>query len=363
MGKKKIIIVSTVGLIYDGITSVVLSYLEAMDLKKFDIYVVSTIKSETLIKKNISNLGCHIVELPSRRTETQKYLLALIRYIRSNQIEVIHAHGNSATLAIEMLAGWLGGCKKRIAHSHNTQCEQMQADKLLRPLFYWLYTDAFACGEAAGKWMFGKKTFIILNNGRDLKKFSFDPQVRNQMRMKYGMSEELVFGHIGGFNPQKNHEFVLKVFREIIKFEPQAKCFLIGSGPLKEKTEIEVADLKNKVIFVGTTDDVPAYLDMMDGMILPSFFEGLPLVTIEWQISGIPCVLADTITSQCAVTSDVKFMSLDDSPQKWAKEIIIASKAKRCTRLESSLNGQEKVKQAGFDIFENAKLLEKAYLM
>ena len=106
MKKKKIIIVSTVGLMYDGITSVIMSYLQAMNLEKFDIYIVSTIKSDNTIKKTILDLGCHVIELPSRKTETLKYLLCLIKCIRTNQIEVLHAHGNSATLAIEMLAGW-----------------------------------------------------------------------------------------------------------------------------------------------------------------------------------------------------------------------------------------------------------------
>ena len=100
MKKKKVIIVSTVGLMYDGITSVIMSYLQAMNLEKFDIYVVSTIKSESSIKKTILDLGCHVIELPSRKTETLKYLLCLISCIRTNQIEVLHAHGNSATLAI-----------------------------------------------------------------------------------------------------------------------------------------------------------------------------------------------------------------------------------------------------------------------
>ena len=118
MEKKKVIIVSTVGLIYDGITSVILSYLQAMNLSKLDIYVVSTMKCEQSIKKSILDLGCHIVELPSRKTETLKYAVQLTKFIRLHKIEVIHAHGNSATLTVEMLAGLLGGCKKRIAHGH-----------------------------------------------------------------------------------------------------------------------------------------------------------------------------------------------------------------------------------------------------
>lgn len=362
MEKKKVIIVSTVGLIYDGITSVILSYLQAMDLSKFDVYVVSTIKYEKSIKKSILDLGCKVVELPSRKNEPLKYMVELIKYIRLNKIEIMHAHGNSATLTIEMLAGWLGGCKKRIAHSHNTQCEQVRIDKMLRPLFYRLYTDAFACGKEAGEWLFGKNEFTILNNGRNLQKFSFDSQIRTNMRKKYGMTRELAFGHVGGFNPQKNHEFVLKVFREIIKIEPEAKCFFIGSGPLKDSIEKKANDIKENVFFVGTTDEMSAYLDIMDGMILPSLFEGLPLVAVEWQINGLPCVLSDTITSQCAIMSDVKFLPLSVSPEEWAKEIINFAKDNLNKRNKNSIDGQRRIKEAGFDISENAKLLEEAYL-
>lgn len=361
MKKKKVIIVSTVGLMYDGITSVIMSYLQAMNLEKFDIYVVSTIKSESSIKKTILDLGCHVIELPSRKTETLKYLLCLISCIRTNQIEVLHAHGNSATLAIEMLAGWIGGCKKRIAHSHNTQCNQVRADKWLRPLFYLLYTDAFACGEDAGKWLFEKRPFTVLNNGRNLEKFEFNSHLREKMRLKYKIGSELVFGHVGGFNPQKNHKFVLDVFRAIIEEESNAKCFFIGTGPLKEEIEKQSIELKDNIIFVGNTDEVPAYLDMMDGMILPSIFEGLPLVAIEWQINGLPCILSDTITSQCAVTNELKFMSLHDSPYEWAHRIIIDAKENTAVRAKKSADSKEMVKKAGFDISENVKLLEKIY--
>lgn len=358
--KRKIIVVSTVGLIYDGITSVVLSYLQAMDLEKIQVYVVSTIKCEKTIKKHFEDLGCHIVELPSRREQTLKYLIDLIRFIRANRIEVIHAHGNSATLTIEMLAGILGGCKKRIAHSHNTQCTQVKADKLLRPLFYLLYTDAFACGEDAGKWLFRGKPFKVLKNGRNLKKFSYNEKLRYQMREKYGFSSELVLGHVGGFYAQKNHEFVLKIFQNIIEMEPNAKCFFIGDGPLKEEIEEKASNYRNNIFFTGTTDNVTAYLNMMDGMVLPSLFEGLPLVTLEWQINGLPCILADTITKQCAVVNTVEFMSLNISPKKWAEEIIKLTKMNN--RAENSISGQNKVRKAGYDIYENAKLLEQEYL-
>jgi len=196
-----------------------------------------------------------------------------------------------------------------------------------------------------------------------LEKFSFNEHLRDSMREKYDVRENLTFGHVGGFNPQKNHEFVLKIFREIIKIEANAKCFFIGAGSLKEYIEKKASDVKSNIIFVGTTDDVPAYLDMFDAMILPSIFEGLPLVAVEWQINGLPCILSDTITSQCAVMDTVRFMSLNDDPKEWAKEIIRLARENVEKRSETSLEGKEKIKKAGYDILENAKFLERAYLL
>ena len=132
---KKILIISTVGLIYDGITSVVVSYLKAMNREDLEIYVVGTINVKESIRKQIESLGCKVVDFPDRRNDTMRYFLQLSKFIRKNKIDIVHAHGNSGTLAIEMVAAWLGGCKKRIAHSHNTKCDQVKADKILRPIF------------------------------------------------------------------------------------------------------------------------------------------------------------------------------------------------------------------------------------
>lgn len=316
----KVVIISTVGLIYDGITSVLVSYLEAMNINGLEIYVVDTIRTEPQIKKKIENIGCHIVKLPSRRDNVIKYFFSLIWFIRKNKIRVIHAHGNSATLSIEMLAGLLGGCKKRIAHSHNTKCSHEKIDRMLRPVFDVLYTDALACGQKAGKWLFGEKEFKILRNGRNIEKYSFDFKTREEMQRKLKIQNKLIIGHVGGFFEQKNHTFLLEIFREIYKLESNSYFVLIGDGPLKNEIEELASNMGNVIRFIGTVDDVENYLQAMDGMLLPSLFEGLPLVTLEWQINGLPCLLADTVTKECAVTNTVQFESLERTPAVWAKK-------------------------------------------
>jgi len=322
MKNRKVLVVSTVGLIYDGITSVIISYLEAMDLSGLDIRLVGTIKVEPKIREKVESLGCTIVDLPNRRNETLKYFNKLRKYIRKEKIEVVHAHGNSATLAVDLLAAKLGGCKKRIAHSHNTKCDQVKADILLRPLFYHLYTDALACGQEAGEWLFGNRSFTVLRNGRDVEKYRFNPSARQRMRNQYSLKDELLIGHVGGFVEQKNHVFLIKVFREVLKKKPDAKLVLVGDGILRNSIENSVSDISDSVLFIGNTDHVEDYLNMMDVMVLPSLFEGLPLVMIEWQINGLPCVVSNAITKECILTEQVKVESLQKEPYLWALTIL-----------------------------------------
>lgn len=356
----KVLIISTVGLIYDGITSVIVSCLEAMERDGLDIYVAATGDSQENIRRRIEAMGCTIVDFPDRRKHTLAYALALTRWIRRNRIQAVHAHGNSGTLAIEMCAAWLGGCRKRIAHSHNTRCDQVKADKLLRPVFNRFYTDALACGDAAGRWLFGDRPFTVLINGRDTALFAYDADKRRAMREELQLGDALTIGHVGGFFEQKNHRFLMDIYRAILRREPDAKLFCIGDGPLRGEIEEAAADMGNGVIFTGTTDRVADYLQAMDGMLLPSLFEGLPLVAVEWQINGLPCLMADTVTAECALTDTAAFLSLTDSSDVWAEKIIAMARGN--DRAASAAKGAEQVRAAGFDVRDSARMLKALYL-
>lgn len=187
----KVLIISTVGLKYEGITSVIVSSLKAMNRDNLDIYVAGTIEVHPSIRKELEKINCKVIDFPSRKVETVKYFFSLIRFIHKNRIDVVHAHGNSATLSIDLLAAWIGGCKKRIAHSHNTKCDQAKADKILHPLFDNLYTDALACGNNAGEWLFGHKPFDIITNGRDIETFKFNESIRLRIRKEFNLEGKL----------------------------------------------------------------------------------------------------------------------------------------------------------------------------
>lgn len=358
----KILIISTVGLSFDGITSVVCEYIRAMDRDGLTLYVADTIHTEETIRKNLESWGCKMVPLPDRRASLFTYYRKLRAFIRKEKIDIVHAHGNSATLAIEMLAAKLGGCKRRIAHSHNTQCEHVKADRMLRPLFKHLYTDAVACGKEAGMWLFGDKPFLVLNNGRDLERFRFQEDVRLSVREEFSISESLAVGHVGGFVPAKNHEFLLKIYEALIKKDPDIRLFMIGDGNLRSQIEDTAREMGiyDKICFTGKTTRVSEILQGLDVMVLPSLYEGLPLVVMEWQAAGLPCVLSDAVTKECRVTDLVEYASLHESADKWADRIIM--EASRNSREKQSADACSKLKEAGYDIKENAAVLKALYL-
>ena len=358
--KKRILIISTVGLRLDGITGVILSYLEAMDRSGMEIYVAGTILIQQPVRTKLETMGCQIVELPDRQTETWNYFWALQKFIHRQQIQVVHAHGNSATLAVEMVAAWMGGCRKRIAHSHNTRSYHARADRLLRPVFCLFYTDALACGRDAGNWLFGRKSCIVLKNGRDIGRYGYNEMVRKEARSKYRLADQLAIGHIGGFVSQKNHEFAVAVYIEILKIRPDARLFFVGDGPLRETVEAACSDYRENIIFTGYMDCVPEFLQAMDGMILPSLFEGLPLVTVEWQINGLPSILSSSITKECVLTEFTKQLSLECAASRWAETLV--SMVENRNRKEDALTGAENVRKAGYNIADSAKVLRQIYL-
>lgn len=364
MNKKniKLAVISTVGLQYNGIANIILSYLQAMDFKGLDVYVVGTIAVEEKIAKKLESYGCKIVYLESRKEKPLKYWNELRKFIKKEKIEVVHVHGNSATMTIDMSAAWLGGAKRRLAHSHNTTCEQKKADKLLRPFFYMLTTDRLACGEEAGKWLYRDRDFTIIKNGRDESLFKYDEKVRTQLRKNYSLEGKTVIGHVGGFLEQKNHAFLVEILRCISDKSDNVSFVLLGDGELKPQIERKVKDygLMEKTIFTGNVDNVSDWLQVMDGMLLPSLFEGLPLVSIEWQLAGLPSVLSDNIDKECAASDLVSFLSLEDKPEIWADEIL--RKIAENQRSISSENSIELLRGKGFLLSTNVNKLKEIYI-
>lgn len=344
----------------NGISSVIMNYVRYLNLNKYDLTVIAGKNVEEKYRNECIGRGVRVIELPHRLENTKGYYYNLYKTLKKDNFDIFHVHGSSATLAIDLMIAKLAGIKLRIAHSHNTTTNNMRLHKILVPVFNLLYTKGFACGIAAGKWLFGDKNFVVIPNGFNVKKFIYSKYLRNEFRVRNNLDGSIVLGHVGRFNKQKNHMFILKVFDELVKLNDKYRLLLVGNGPYFNKIEeiIKASENKDKILLYGETTNPSEVYVAMDKFILPSLYEGLPVVLLEAQISGLPAVVSDVITEEVRMTNKLVFKSLKNSTKEWA-EII------------NSLNTTEEDRECFFDknkdtimkyeVRKSVKLLESEY--
>lgn len=350
------------GLGNEGITTIALTYLYELlnsDIE-FNVAIAGPCDENKL--KELLDRKVVVYKLPSRKINTIKYALSLMKLVRRNKYDIVHIHGNSATMGIDLFAAMIAGCKHRIAHCHNTKCDNEKINKVLKPLLFLTATKRFACSVESGKWLYGNKSFEVIQNGRNIDMYLYSEAKRNEIRKQLKVeSTDILIGHVGTFTYQKNQERLIQIFCDLKKdLIHSYKLILIGDGPLNSKIKKDVFDLglSENVIFTGNVNNVYDYLSAFDIMILPSRFEGLPLVAIEWQANGVPCILSTEVTRECKVLQNVKYVSLDDDNSIWTKNIYELLKI---GRLNNSENIKLEMQKKGFDIKNNALYLKALY--
>lgn len=352
--------VNTVPMIYDGIGMTILNYATNLDKTDLQLDFVVINHLEDKMRSEIESIGSHIYELTNRNSSQLKYVRALAKVVKDGKYDVVHIHCNSCTAAVDLLGAKLGGAKMLCPHSHNTKCVHTGAHKILRPLFNLLYTDGFACGKLAGQWLYPGKNFTVLKNATNTDKYKFDPEERLRIRSQYKLNDKIAVGHVAHFTYHKNHTFLIDVFAEVVKRNSQYVLFLIGNGKYREEIQkkVEHFGIGENVVFVGTTLEIPAYLSAMDMMVLPSLWEGLPNVVIEWQTSGLPTLVADTVTEDCKLTDSVSFIHL--KKDTWV-DAILKTNVNIDRKSQSDKNIKE-IADAGYSIKEQATQLKQYYI-
>ena len=363
MKKIKILTLSTSGLgKKEGISTVILDNYALFDKKKFQLDMIASGYYSYQLISEFQNIGVNIKCLPSRKISVVHYITALIKLMKEEKYDAVYLHGSSAILSIELIIARMCGCKIRVVHSHNTTCDHKMADKLLRPIFYRNYTVALACGYEAGQWLYGNRPFDIIKNGRNTKVYAFCSDKRDYMREKLGLSAQtLVLGHVGNFNAQKNQVFLLDVLDRLLKVERNLKLYLMCDGTTR-KSIMQMANdrgLSQYIVFTGSIQNVPDMLQAMDLMLLTSLHEGLPLVAVEWQMMGLPCILSDKITKECVFTDTVRFLPID-SAENW-KNAILESRTISNNRVDASEKAISAAKEIGYDLQENAQKLQQYF--
>lgn len=365
MKKIKILWIITNGIKKNGICVSQLDYYRKMNKNKFEIDVVAVHNNTEEMIKKYKEAGCKVYILPDRQKKLLKYIKELKKIIQRNQYDIIHVHGSSSLMFIELLIAKKNGVKIRIAHSRNTQTDHPIIDKIFRRKFLKLCNYKLACGKDAGKWLYNNGKFEVMHVGKDLEKYKFNKEAREKIRNRLNIKDDTIaFGHVGLFDEQKNHKFLIKTFYEYYKINKKSMLFLIGFGPLKDEIIDMVKKLKleNAVVFLGTIDNVDEIICGLDCMLFPSLFEGLPNVVIEWQASGINSIISKNITDECAITNFCKRISIDDGINLWTNEMKKIGILDDEDRARQSEQGCKALKENGFEINLNTKKLEKYYI-
>lgn len=344
-----------------GLETLIMNMYRNIDREKIQFDFLVHYEQRNFYDDEIESLGGKIYRLSFREDKNIiKYLKDLDSFFSEHsEYKIIHGHMES-TACFYLKVAKKYNVPIRILHSHNTSTEKNLKGSIKRQLLKLSTRNAnkyFACSVAAGKFLYGNKKFEIINNAVDAERFSFDLEERKIIRKELNIDDYFVFGHVGRFNTQKNHKFLLQVFSEFLKTKPNSRLLLVGEGELENeiKTEINELGIVDHVLLLGVRKDVNRIYQALDIFLLPSLFEGLPVVGIESQASGTISVVSDTITDELKVTDLVSFLPLEKGAEYWAQHIINYSDY-------SKKDVSKQIKNSGYEVKAEASKLMKRYV-
>lgn len=358
----KVLIIVTTKFDMNGITNVVMNYYRNMNKKKFEFdFVVPNLPRKKIVDE-IKKYDSKLFIIENRLKNPLKYMYDLNNVMKKDKYDVVHIHGNSNTLAIELSVAKYKKIPVRIPHSHNTITKFKFIHTLLSKQFKKTYTHGLACGIDAGNWLFGKENFIVLDNGINVEDYCYDEDIRKSIRNSLSFKEKnKVIGHVGHFTLQKNQNYLIELFRELYERDSSYRLILIGDGVLREELEEKVDKLgiSSGIIFLGKREDIPALMSAMDILVMPSIYEGLPLTLIEAQSADLDCFISNKISQEVDVTNTINFFELSSD----YSELVI--KIENHFKKENNRKLRKKyflMKESKYNITKTAVRLEHLYV-
>ena len=348
-----------------GVENLLLNYYTHMNKDNFIFDFVVHGEKIGALEPVFNGMNSRIFHIPSKHESFIKNLNSMKRIIYNGNYDVVHVHQGIISV-FPIYFAKKKGISIRITHNHLAFKPENFIEKLINRLLLIplkrYSTNWFACGIDAGISLWGCKAVKegkvhIMKNAIDIDKFAFNPQIRDEMRRKLNLEKKFVIGNVARLSYQKNHEFIIRVFNEIYKANKNAVLLLVGRGELENevKEQVQNLGLTEVVKFLGVRNDVPELLQAMDIFLLPSRYEGLPVVLVESQAAGLKSFAADTITTEVKCTDLLEYISLKESPKYWANEILKYKDG------YVRKNTFEKIKDGGYDIKKEVLTLEKIY--
>ena len=349
-----------------GIETFIMNIYRNINREKFQFDFLLSSDKEDIYNDEIRSLGGKIFKIPGRnkgviqnKKAVQKFFLLHPEY------KIVHQHVSSLSYLDPLKIAKKNGVATRIIHSHNTKQGGSSLHKYVHYINKFFISSIashyFACSHLAARWLYPSslydtKKYRVIKNAIDTKEFVYNEELRTRMRKDMNIENKFVIGHIGRFMPQKNHDFLIDIFKKFNDKEKDSLLLLVGDGTLRKsiKEKVESLGLKDKVIFTGVRTDTSALLQTMDVFVMPSFHEGLPVTLIEAQAAGLPCVVSTEVTKEVQISQDIKWCGLNESLESWTTSIL-ASKENVRKNVESDIF------TAGYDTSNVVLELEKFY--
>ena len=312
-----------------GIERFLVNLYSHINRNRYKFFVICMGKKSP-IGDDIAALGGKIIYI-NKPGHIISYILDLMTVFSYKKWDIVHFHKNSLANAVPLyLAMLLSRKSKKIIHSHNTAPKV--SSRILnymhavnRFIFCSMKWAHLACSDQAGRWMFGKREFKVVRNGINISSFRVERRVRESVRDRMGIpSDRIILGNVASFIPQKNHKFLLNIFKTILNKDNRYCLMLLGEGPLQQNFIKEADDMGigEHVFFLGVHKDIRPYLYAMDAFVMPSLFEGLPISAIEAQASGLPLFISDNVDHDVQISKDVFFIKELSIPETWRNQIM-----------------------------------------
>lgn len=354
---------------FGGIETFVFNYYKYMDREKFQFdFLTQNPALEEAEQYRDFRYKVHLLRTTAGQNKDR--FVRRIREIFEGGYDVLHLNNCFWTgFLLEELAKE-AGIRKVIVHSHSSFIDEpddeertrllRRHEEVKRAFTQELATDFWACSRKAADWLFGpqipRDKIQIIKNAIDVEKYCFDVQKRNAVRSELNLGDDLVLGTIGRLSYQKNHSFLIDSFSEFHQKNPRSKLLIVGDGELREELAKQVLErnLERDVLLLGWKNDVENYLQAMDIFLLPSRFEGLGIAAVEAAASGLPCIVSDQVPEEVALVGNIRHEQLD-------VDIWVSVLEQLATQRFTRESGREKVRMAGYDIKQQAKVLEDLY--
>lgn len=354
-----------------GIEAYLYNQFSALDFKRVHYdFIAKRNDFPMSYHREICTAGSQIFGLPHRREHPILHYVCLVRLLlkKHGVYDAFVVNASTVNMATILLVAQMCGIKCRVYHAHTSG--NMKRRTGIRRVFDCLNayilrisaTHYFSCSLKAGRWMFGERAeFRVVNNAVRSSRYLYDEMVRQQKREELNLGDAFVVGVVGNYTEPKNYAFIARVFAELLKTVPNSKLLICGreipgdDTCRKFRDAVQALGISSSVVALGFRTDIPNLMQAFDCLLMPSFFEGLPVAGVEAQFADLPCFFSDTITREVGFSSKVRYLSLDAGAETWADCIVAGRKA---VRQKLSIC---QIAESGFDVAHEAACMMDFY--